>query len=807
MAGSNESLLQVLLDESADALLVVSQDQRVLYRNAAARHLLGRSAESGAVLGWEHPLVPGDRREVTLIDPIGGERTVESRVSTIEWGGESATLLVLRDLSERRAVEQALMLGRRVMEASVHGIVIADASDPRLPLIYANPAFERITGYGRGEALGRNCRFLQGGERDQAELQTLRQALARAEPVSVVLQNVRRDGTPFWNELSVSPVRNAAGEVTHFLGIQVDITERRRHEQEMLRRATHDALTGLPNRTLLIDRIHESLAAAARHGQVAAVLLIALDHFKELNDSLGHAVGDQLILEIVGRLQGSLREGDVLARLSGDTLMVLAPGLSSAHEAMPLADKLVREVSQLYAIAEQTLYCGCRIGVAVAQGSDTDAGQLIQQAGMAAHYARSFGRNSVHVYSGDLVQHVNDRFEIRARLQTAIAHREFELHYQPQMDLRRERISGVEALLRWNHPEQGQISPLRFIPIAEETGQIVAIGEWVMEQACSQHRRWLDAGLLDCPIAVNVSGVQFLGDGFVNMVAAVLKRTGLPPHRLELELTESVTMETDGNTHDMLHRLRALGVALSIDDFGTGFSSLGYLKRLPIDKIKIDRSFVKDITHDSDDAAIALGVIAMAHHLRLRVVAEGVETAAQLAFLKRHLCDEIQGYYLSRPLPANELESYLRNFRPPSADSAGEDVGWRPTLLLVDDEPNILRALTRALRRDGYRILTADGAAAAFDILAQNEVQVILSDQRMPMMCGTEFLSEVKSLYPQTVRMVLSGYTDLQSVTEAINRGAIYRFLTKPWEDEPLREHIKEAFQHYARQRAKAAKE
>ena len=805
VGGARMGLVQAALDHSSEGLLLVADDQRVLYANAAARRLLGHAAEHGLPLPWPHAIVPCHGVEMTLTDPIGRERTVELSVGSAEWDGLPASLLMLRDVTERRAAEQALMLSRRVMEASTHGIVIADAADARLPLIYANPAFERITGYSRGEALGRSASFLQGSERDQPGLDMLRTALAQAEPATVVLRNYRRDGTPFWNELTVSPVRNAAGEVTHYLGIQVDITERRAHEADMLRRSTHDSLTGLPNRTLLLDRMRQALILARSQGRLPAALLVDLEHFKELNDSLGHEVADRMILELVGRLQRCLRECDTLARLSADTFMVLLPGLERAADAAAVADRLMHVVSQPCELADQTLYCGCHIGVAVAQAPDADATQLIQQAGMAAHAARSVGRNTVHFYSADLAQRTNDRFEMRARLQSAIARGEFELHYQPQYDLRAERISGVEALVRWTRSDLGPVSPARFIPVAEETGQIVAIGEWVLEQACMQHRRWLEAGLLDCPMAVNVSGVQFVRDGFVDMVAAVLERTGLPAGRLELELTESVTMETDGKTQEKLHRLRALGVTLSIDDFGTGFSSLGYLKRLPIDKIKIDRSFVNDITHDSGDAAITLGVIAMAHHLQLRVVAEGVETAAQRAFLKRHQCDAIQGYQLTPPLPPEGLEAWLKDFRPLHGSDGGDGEAARPTLLLVDDEPNILRALARTLRRDGYRILTAAGAADAFDVLAQNEVQVILSDQRMPGMCGTEFLSEVKSLYPQTVRLVLSGYTDLESVTEAINRGAIYRFLTKPWEDEPLRAHVQEAFQHHERERLSAA--
>jgi diguanylate cyclase (GGDEF)-like protein len=580
-----------------------------------------------------------------------------------------------------------------------------------------------------------------------------------------------------------------------------DLGERRDDQAEPGRSAMCDALTGLPNRTLLLDRLRQALALSARVARVPAMLYIDLDQFKEVNDSLGHDAGDQVLRVVAQRLAGALRPGDTLARLSGDEFLVLLPDLARADDAAAVAHKLIEAAAAPYEVAGRQLYCSCSIGVAVADTS-TEPQALIQRANLAMHEAKRVGRSNVQCYVDALAVRAGERLEMRTQLQAAIARHEFTLEYQPQLDLATQRVCGVEALLRWRHPTLGTIAPSRFVQVAEETGQIVAIGDWVLDEACRQQRQWLDSGLFDGWVAVNVSGVQVRRPGFVERVEAVLARHGLPAARLELELTESVMMNCAGATLDTLTRLRALGVRLSIDDFGTGFSSLAYLKRMPIDKVKIDRSFVNDITCDSNDASITLSVIAIAHHLRLRVVAEGVETPAQLAYLRRHRCDEVQGFLVAQPLPPPALERLVREFRPPQAALAGDDDG-APTLLLVDDEPNILRALTRTLRRDGYRILTAGSARQAFELLAENEVQVVLSDQRMPAMSGTDFLGEVKSLYPDTVRLVLSGYTDLAAVTEAINRGAIYRFLTKPWVDEQLREHVREAFAH-GRQQATA---
>jgi len=758
-------------------------------------------------------LLEFERHEVIARHAGGGRRHLSATlVPAVVDGRRTGYFLIASDVTHALRASRQLQVQADVIDRTHDAVVVLDDGGRVLSW---NQGATRLYGIDAQAMLGQRFDDVFAPD-DRARVQAAiaGSELGAAWPADLELRAPRPDGDAPWVLLSLSRIPGPEGRHELVVVYGLDITarrlaedalrhlvegERRRHEAELLERSTHDSLTGLPNRTLLLDRMRQALAVAPRGQRVPAVLLVDLDHFRDVNESLGHDAGDQLLLEVVARLKRCLRNGDSLSRLGADEFMALLPDLARAEDASIVADKMLQAVAQPYLLAGQTVYCSASIGVAVADKPDTDPTQLIQQAGLAVHAAKRAGRHSVCFYSGDLAQRVSERLEMRSRLQSAITEREFELHYQPQLELQGQRISGIEALVRWRHPQLGLLSPGRFLPVAEETGQIVAIGEWILEQACIQHRRWLDSGLLDCAVAVNVSGVQFQRAGFVDSVAAVLARSGLPGHRLELELTESVLMETGGKTLATLERLRALGVSLSIDDFGTGFSSLGYLKQLPIDKVKIDGSFVADITHDSDNAAITLSVIAIAHHLRLRVVAEGVETAAQLAYLKRHLCDGVQGFVVSRPLPAAEIESFLAGYRPPLAANDGGGGTAPPTLLLVDDEPNVLRALTRTLRRDGYRILTAEGAEDAFRVLAQNEVHVILSDQRMAQMRGTDFLSEVKSLYPQTVRMVLSGYTDLQSVTEAINRGAIYRFLTKPWDDEPLRAHIKEAFLHQQR--------
>lgn len=387
-------------------------------------------------------------------------------------------------------------------------------------------------------------------------------------------------------------------------------------------------------------------------------------------------------------------------------------------------------------------------------------------------------------------------------LRRALEKNELMLHYQPKLNLLTGRISGMEALLRWQSPELGMVSPVDFIPLAEETGLIEPIGEWVIRTACAQNKAWQDDGLPPLAVAVNLSPRQFRQKNLCGVIARVLRETGLAPRFLEFEVTESMVMNNVDWAIATLKELKGMGIHLSMDDFGTGYSSLSYLKRFPFDKLKIDRSFIRDITSDPDSAAIARAIIAMAHSLHLKVIAEGVETEGQLNYLLFNECDEMQGYYFSRPVPAADFGEMLRYGRQLQR-SAGHRRGMERALLIVDDEEEAAAALAEVLAIDGYHILTATGAAAGFELLANHRVAVVLSDQRMPGMNGSEFLGRVRELYPDTVRIILSGHADLDSVTDAINRGAIYKFMCKPWKEEDIRGKIGDAFKHYESQRGK----
>jgi EAL domain-containing protein (putative c-di-GMP-specific phosphodiesterase class I)/ActR/RegA family two-component response regulator len=390
------------------------------------------------------------------------------------------------------------------------------------------------------------------------------------------------------------------------------------------------------------------------------------------------------------------------------------------------------------------------------------------------------------------------RRNFETALRRAVANDEFVLHYQPKVHLDGGHIAGLEALLRWERPGHGLVSPAEFIPVLEETGLIVGVGRWVIASVCEQIGRWIRSPVGPVQVAVNVASRQFVDGDFAADVLGALTASGIPPGLLELELTETSLMINTERTIDLLQQLKALGAHISIDDFGTGYSSLAYLRRFPIDKLKIDIAFVRDITSNADDAAIARTIIRMAHSLKLAVIAEGVETAAQVEYLRRHECDQIQGYYFSRPLPLPEVELLLAEAKCLPGPGGADDVARR-TLLLVDDDADALDLLHGLLCQDGYQVLTAGSGAAALELLALNDVQVIVCDQRMPGMSGSQFLDRVRGLHPDTLRIILSGYADFEAIIEAINCGAIYRFYKKPWTGAVIREDIRNAFRHYDR--------
>ncbi|MFA9217015.1 MAG: EAL domain-containing protein [Sphingomonadaceae bacterium] len=561
------------------------------------------------------------------------------------------------------------------------------------------------------------------------------------------------------------------------------------------RMAQYDALTGLPNRQLFMRTLEGALQASG--SRLCAVLLADIDGFQRLNDTLGHAAGDEVLRQFAERLSHCVPVGCAVGRLGNDEFAVLLNAPEGLHQVTQLAEQIRAAVALPLQLQQGggEVRLSTSIGIAVHPGDSKDAATLVKYADTALSQVKRDGSDHYRFFTDAMNAATLQRFELERALRQACEQGEFEMHYQPKVRLSTGRMVGAEALLRWNRPGHGQVSPLEFVPLLEETGLIVPVGAWIFDSVCAQLAQWAALGAEHIQVAVNVASRQFADPDLERYVAEALQRHGVDPSMLALEVTESALMHDTERTVATLARLRTLGLSIAIDDFGTGYSSLAYLKRFPVDLLKIDIAFIRELTHNPEDAALVDAIIAMAHSLRLDVIAEGVETEAQLAYLIRHRCDLIQGYFFSRPVAAAQFGQMLRDdirLALPAALAAPVR-----TLLIVDDEPNVLSALTRLLRQDGYLILTASCASEAFVLLAQHPVHLILCDQRMAEMSGTELLDKVKDMYPDTFRIILSGYTDLKTVMDAINRGSLYRFYTKPWDNQVLRENIRAAFRHY----------
>ncbi|SFM28068.1 EAL domain-containing protein [Rugamonas rubra] len=563
--------------------------------------------------------------------------------------------------------------------------------------------------------------------------------------------------------------------------------------------AHFDPLTGLPNRSQFRRLLGEALELARSRAAPLDVLMLDLDHFKQINDPLGHACGDELLCQLALRLAACRGERATLGRLGGDEFgLILAGGGDGddASDAVALAARVRQALRAPFALAGREVNLSVSIGVASFPADADDADTMLRYADTALSRAKEGGRDACCFFTSGMNERAQHRLELETGLRRAIELRQFELHYQPKASVGDGRVGGAEALLRWNRPGHGMVAPAGFIPLLEETGLIVPLGAWIIFTACHQIAAWDRQGLGAVRVAVNVASRQFASGELEAVVANALADSGIDPDLLELELTEGSLMSDAEAAIATMRRLKAGGVRISIDDFGTGYSSLAYLKRFPIDTLKIDIAFIREVTSDAGDAAIVLAIIGMAHSLGLSVVAEGVETAAQLGFLARHHCDYIQGYYFSKPLPAAQFAELLHDQRRmPLPD--GMSAPPAPTLLVVDDDADILLSLQRLLRGDGYRVLTAGSAADGFALLAQHPVHLILCDQRMPDMSGNDFLDKAKDMYPDTFRIVLSGHTDIAAIMGAINRGSLYRFYTKPWDNRVLRDNIRAAFRHY----------
>ena len=601
--------------------------------------------------------------EENLREQQQGVRTwLTTKVPLEEAAGRiTGVVTVSLDITQQKDAQKLNTLLATAIEHAGDAIEITDAESR---FEYVNSAFERISGYSRVDALGQTpFSLLMSNPNDEPHYRAVQNAIASGQVWHGMLTGRRKDGTLYEQEATISPVRNAEGEITHYVAVKRDITERLQSQARIWHLAHHDALTDLPNRVLFQDRLQQAVAQARRTGLLVAILFVDLDNFKDVNDALGHEFGDLLLKEVTLRLRECTRDTDTVARLGGDEFALIHAGLDRSEWAAKLAEKVLERLSEPFSLEGQEVHVSASIGVTICPLDHDDPNQIVKNADMAMYRAKNTGRANYQFYKEDMNLAFQARKALERDLRKALANGELDVFYQPQIDARRSLIVGAEALVRWPHPDRGMISPAEFVPIAEECGLIVPLGEWVLETACTQNKRWQDLGLPPVRVAVNLSAQQFLYRDLVASVVRALETSSLDHGYLELEITEGILMRETEVTISTLRRLTELGIQIAVDDFGTGYSSLAYLKRFPVNKIKIDRAFVTDITSDHGDAAIVGAVIGLAHGLGLTVAAEGVETFEQAAHLRARGCDELQGYYFGRPMTAGSFQQRLAKMR------------------------------------------------------------------------------------------------------------------------------------------------
>ncbi len=675
----SESRLRSIVKTALNVIIVLSPDHSILEFNPEAERVYGSRREE--VLGKDYfelflprdlwKKVEDDLRMVmsgketrgfenSIRAADGSKRVMIWNVSRLAdpQGRVIGVVTIGQDVTASRQAQEEMHKLSRAVQQTADSIMITDRDGV---IEYVNQAFEDTTGYARSEAVGKKPNIVKSGRHDDGFYQRLWKTILNGEVYRGVLTNRKKNGELYYEEKTITPLKDERGNITHFISTGKDITERMQTQERLHYLAHHDVLTGLSNRALFLERLDHALTRARWTNRPLAVLFLDLDRFKNINDTLGHDIGDGALRVAAQRLTDAVREGDTVARLGGDEFTVLLEDLANSNDVPSVAQKILDALSRPFEVEGREFVITTSIGISLYPSDGDDSLKLLRNADNAMYRAKEQGRNKFQFYSSEMGARALEKFMLESNLRYALERQEFLLYYQPQVNLATGKVTGVEALLRWRHPELGLVSPAQFIPVAEETGLMKKIDEWVLHTACQQAQAWRAVGIGPITMSANLSGAAFSERNLAEIVSRAMGESCLAPEQLELEITENNIMQDAESTVRMLGNLKRMGVRLAVDDFGTGYSSLSYLKRFPIDTLKIDQSFVQDVTDDEDDASLVKAIIVMGHALQLNVIAEGVETPEQLAFLRQHGCDGMQGYFFSRPLPAEEITGLLQS--------------------------------------------------------------------------------------------------------------------------------------------------
>lgn len=677
------SLLRATLESTADGIMmvngqgaVVDWNQKFVEMWRIPSYMLEAGKES---ISFEYILEQ-------LIDPQSLVSDVQYLYQNPEWEGELPELTFrdgriyerftqpqrvgsqivgrvysFRDVTQKRIAQDELRIRERAIEASTHGVAIIEITNHENKVIYVNKAFERTTGYTEQHALGKGLSTLLGSNTEEVNNKRIELAIRELREETVEIESVKRNGEVFWCEISVAPVKDSFNKVKHYVCIFNDITQRRDMENQLVMQATYDSMTNLPNRVLLMDRVEQAILQARKNNSILAFLFLDLDRFKMTNDTLGHNMGDKLLQAIANRLLISTDDFDTVARLGGDEFVILLSDIENMQQAEKIAQNLLNAIEKPIQIDHHSLKITASLGISFYPRDGDDYESLMKSADLSMYHAKDNGRNTYRIFEPEMNRRVLNHMQLDTALRDAVKNHELYLVYQPLIDLKQSKVVGFEALMRWHSKTLGQVGPADFIPMAEENGLILEMGEWALEEACFQMKKWQKLGLKNLYVAVNISGRQFRQTSLPEVVGNALKKSGLNAKYLELELTESLLIEDIEHVVETMYALKDMGTKLAIDDFGTGYSSLSYLKQFPVDKLKIDRSFISELASSQNDAAIAKAIINLGHSLNIQVLAEGVENEYQRDFIITHGCDFAQGYLYKAPDTADKIYEYLKS--------------------------------------------------------------------------------------------------------------------------------------------------